>query len=68
MDDGGSAVVTLSGRAGIRIGDDRESETTKVGGMVRLDREMGFVVDGISLMSGVAYGAAVSCCLFPSGE
>ena len=38
--------------------DDDESETTIVG----IDRGMALAVDGLSLLSGAAHGATVSCC------
>jgi hypothetical protein len=59
-------VVIPLERAGSRIGNDGESETTTVGETVRVDWETGFAVDWISLLSGSAYGETVSRCLLPS--
>ena len=50
-------VVSLE-KGGSSVGDDGESKTA-VG--VRIDREMGLNVDGISLMPAAAHGATVSC-------
>ena len=64
--DEGSVVVTPLERAGSRMDDDGESETTTVGETGGIDRGMGLSVDKTLLMSGAVHGETVSCCLLPS--